>query len=53
MNMRIWLWPAALAVLSGTGLVVGLIFDGAGDVFAWLALGLPIALSLWHGCIKQ
>lgn len=53
MTMRIWFWPGLLAVLSGSGLLVGLVWDGAGDLFACLSLSLPLALSLWHGWLKR
>jgi hypothetical protein len=53
MSMRIWFWPLLLATLGSSGLVIGLVFDGAGDLFAWLGLGLPVALSAWHGWLRR
>lgn len=50
--MRIWLWPLALGLLSALGLLAGLVSDGAGDWFGWLALGLPTLVGLqgmWRG----
>ncbi len=47
--MRIWLWPTIIGALSVTSLVVGLLYDGFGDVFAWIGLGLPVWLSYWYG----
>ncbi|WP_404439306.1 hypothetical protein [Stutzerimonas chloritidismutans] len=46
--MRIWLWPVLIAALSAVGLVAGLVSEGAGDWLNWLALSVPVALSV-HG----
>ncbi|MER2296106.1 MULTISPECIES: hypothetical protein [Pseudomonas] len=43
---RIFLWPAAIALLCALGLFAALLGDGAWDMLAWLGLGLPAALSL-------
>ena len=50
---RLWGWPLALGVLSASGLVSALVSDGTGDAWAWLALGLPLALIAWHSFIKK
>jgi hypothetical protein len=42
--LRLWGWPVALGLLSATGLVSALLSDGWGDVWAWLALGAPVAV---------
>ena len=44
---RIFAAPALLALLSLAGLVTALIGDGGYDLFAWLALGAPVAAFLW------
>ncbi|WP_263140244.1 hypothetical protein [Pseudomonas sp. RIT-PI-AD] len=46
---RIFRWPLLLAVLISLGLVAGLMGDGFADLFAWLALGAPLALIGWIG----
>ncbi|UPQ83018.1 MULTISPECIES: hypothetical protein [Pseudomonas] len=46
--MRIWLWPVLIAALSAVGLVAGLVSEGAGDWLNWLALSVPVVLSV-HG----
>lgn len=51
--MNIWRWPLIIGSLSFAGLVIGLIFDGLGDLFAWLTLGLPVALSFWFGWCRR
>ncbi|MCE4553367.1 hypothetical protein [Pelomonas cellulosilytica] len=45
---RVWAWPAALSALSATGLFSALVSDAWGDVWAWLALGLPLAVMARH-----
>jgi hypothetical protein len=49
--LRLWAWPIVLGALTATGLTTALISDGWGDTWAWLALGVPIAVmarfSLW------
>lgn len=43
----IWAWPIALNTLTVSGLVSALLSDGLGDAWAWLALGVPLALMAW------
>lgn len=45
----IWVWPIALNTLAISGLVSALVSDGLGDAWAWLALGLPVAVMAWLG----
>ena len=45
--LRIFAWPLLLAVLSGLGLTLALIGDGAWDVGSWLLLAAPIAAIAW------
>jgi len=50
---RVWAWPAALAVLSASGLVSALVSDDWGDRWAWLALGLPLVVMAHHGLRRR
>lgn len=51
--MKVWLWPIIVGTLSLAGLIIGLVYEGWGDVFAWLTVGIPVALSLWYGWYKR
>jgi hypothetical protein len=53
MNMRLWGWPMVLGATSAIGLVSALLADGAWDAVSWLALGLPVAMGLWHGLRRK
>lgn len=44
---RVFGMPAVLALVSAAGLVVGLLGDGWYDTAAGLAVGVPVAVSLW------
>jgi hypothetical protein len=47
---RLWGWPVVLGVLTTLGLVSALFSDGgAGDVVAWVALGVPVGVGVWFG----
>ncbi len=48
-SWSLWSWPLALAILSGVGLVGGLIGDGGWDWLTWTGLGLPCAAAAWFG----
>lgn len=48
MNTRLWGWPVALGLLCASGLLSALVSDGWGDAWAWLALGLPLAVITRH-----
>lgn len=43
---RIFRWPLGLAGLTLAGLIIGLLGQGAADLFAWLALGTVLAVIL-------
>jgi hypothetical protein len=43
--LRIFAWPALIAILSTAGLSMGLIGDGGWDAAAWIALAAPIVAS--------
>jgi hypothetical protein len=48
--MNLWAifrWPLAIAVLSLTGLITGLVSDTWGDALAAIGLGIPTLISLW------
>lgn len=46
---RVWAWPIALSALSATGLVSALVSDHWGDMWSWIALGLPLAVMARYG----
>lgn len=39
--------PAALAALSGAGLISALLADGPGDIVSWIALAMTAAVVPW------
>ena len=51
--MKIWFWPLVVGLLSAIGLLSGLLYDGLGDAVSWLALLVPVALSVWHGWLRK
>ena len=44
---KTWGAPLALGVLSLVGLVAALVADGWGDALSWIALAVPVAVSVW------
>ncbi|MGJ7608100.1 hypothetical protein ACSFA7_27465 [Variovorax sp. LT1R20] len=47
---RMWGWPIVLGVLTTIGLISALFSDGGfGDMLAWVALGIPVAVCAWYG----
>ena len=48
-RVRLWGWPVALGLLIASGLTTALVSEGWGDVWSWLALGLPIVVMAWFG----
>ena len=43
-------WPLVMGLLTSLGLVSALFSDGgAGDMLAWLTLGIPVAVCFWFG----
>ncbi|MDT0137810.1 hypothetical protein [Acidovorax sp. PRC11] len=50
---RLWGWPIALGVLTATGLVSALVSEGWGDVWSWIALGVPVAVMAWFGLLRR
>jgi hypothetical protein len=47
---RLWGLPLVMGLLTSVGLVSALFSDGgAGDVIAWVALGIPVAACAWFG----
>lgn len=47
--LSLWGWPFALGALTLSGLLSALVSDGIGDVWSWLALGVPIGTMVWFG----
>lgn len=47
-RIKVWTAPIALGVVTAVGLIAALLSDAAGDVLAWLALALPVAVILWY-----
>jgi hypothetical protein len=43
---RVWKWPFAIAGASAFGLVSALAGDGIWDALSWVALGVPVAISI-------
>jgi hypothetical protein len=39
--------PVVIGVLSLSGLLSALLFDGIGRYFSWIAVGMPIILVAW------
>lgn len=52
-NRRLWTWPIALGVLSLSGLLSALVSDDWGDVWSWIALGVPVAVMAWYAWRPQ
>ena len=51
---HLWAWPVALGVLTACGLVSALFSDGgAGDVLAWITLGVPVLVGAWCGWMRR
>ncbi len=44
---RIFAIPFALGVVSGIGLVVALVGDGLWDAAGWIALAIPVLVTIW------
>lgn len=47
--MRVWMWPIAIAVLSLSGLLAGLVSENSGDWWAWCSLLVPVWVSAAYG----
>jgi len=50
---RLWRWPLVLGLLSASGLLSALVSDGWGDWWAWLSLGLPVAVMAWFAWVPR
>lgn len=44
---QIWGIPTLLGVVSLVGLVAALVADGVGDALSWVALTIPVVISVW------
>lgn len=51
--IKLWFWPACLAILTLTGLVSGLASEGIGDIWAWIGLGAPVLAGIYFGFIAK
>ncbi|PPK76189.1 hypothetical protein B0F87_104281 [Methylobacter tundripaludum] len=48
-GIQIWGMPVLLGLVSVSGLIAALLFDGIGDAVSWLALAAPVVTALWYG----
>ncbi|HEX8412349.1 MAG TPA: hypothetical protein VF637_00480 [Sphingomicrobium sp.] len=48
-----WLIPILVALTSVAGLIGALTGDGMRDLFAWIALAVPVAATLWAHLARQ
>lgn len=48
-GIQIWGMPILLGLISASGLIAALLFDGIGDTVSWLALAAPVVTALWFG----
>lgn len=46
---RLWGWPLLLGLLTASGLFTALVSDHWGDVWSWVALGIPVGVMGWFG----
>ena len=46
-NKQIWSAPLTLGVVSAVGLVAALLADGLWDMLSWVALAVPVTVSVW------
>jgi hypothetical protein len=45
--IRVFKWPAVIAVLSAGGLVAALVADGVWDLLFCALLAVPVATGMW------
>lgn len=51
---KLWGWPIVLGLLTTVGLISALFSDGgAGDMLAWLTLGIPVGVCIWFGWVRK
>lgn len=51
---KVWGVPLVLAVLMLIGLISALIGESLPyKALAWLALSVPVAVSLWYACLRR
>ncbi|MFW6088218.1 MAG: hypothetical protein ACODAB_00605 [Gemmatimonadota bacterium] len=46
-SAQIWTAPVVIGILSLVGLLAALLGDGVADVLSWLALAVPVGVSVW------
>ncbi|PPD10765.1 hypothetical protein [Methylophilus sp.] len=49
---QIFLWPAVIAVLSCSGLIAALLYDGVRELVSDIAVALPILIAGYHYWLK-
>lgn len=47
-RVRVWTAPIVLGAVTALGLTTALLSDDIGDVFAWIALAVPIVVVARH-----
>ncbi|WP_018412025.1 hypothetical protein [Methyloversatilis thermotolerans] len=47
--MKMWLWPTAIAAMSGLALLTGLVGDKLWDIAATLLLSVPVIVAVRFG----
>jgi len=47
LRRQIWGMPVVLAVISAIGLLSALLGDGVWGIVSWVALAMPVMISVW------
>jgi len=47
--IKVWKFPALLALLTAAGLIAALVGSGLWHYFSWLALATPLAVAMRFG----
>lgn len=50
---KVWGTPAIIGILSAIGLFSALTGDGFYDLISWLALGVPVVVTVWFLAKKK
>lgn len=50
---HMWGAPVLLGILTAVGLLAALLGDGVWDALSALALGVPVAATIWYGFSKR
>ena len=46
--LKLWGKPLLIAFLSISGLIAALVGDGGWDVYSWIALSIPVVMTVWY-----